>query len=161
VAFDCASTTAIVSSVFPDLKCVQHVSTIDLLFRQKSWWLANLGFGLGCDWHPTSSFETRSFGFPAAYAPLVSESAPHKATGVGVWVFSGYGSTPNPWVLHLTVNLKRVEALPRFLTSSRHDAELILRFSIALLINLIVGPLISRVALLFHPTFHIFRKATT
>jgi hypothetical protein len=46
---------------------------------------------------------------------------------------------------HLTVNLKRVEGLPPFLTSSRHDAELIFLFSIALLINPIVGPLISRI----------------
>jgi hypothetical protein len=75
------------------------------------------------------------------------------------------GSHPTFGHSHLTVNLKRVEALSPFLTSSRHDAELILHFSIALLINLIVGPLVSRVGSRFtFPSipflaFHIFRES--
>jgi hypothetical protein len=76
--------------------------------------------GLGYDWHPTSSFETRSFGFPATYALLGSKSAPHKATASGVCrmrSFRDTGAYPTLEHPHLTVNLKRVEVLPLFLTS--------------------------------------------
>ena len=106
-----------------------HVSAIDPLFRQKSWWLANLGVGLGYDWHPLLPHSKLGALASRRPMPLSSQSRRHikpRGRSLGMGFLGTREQYPKPLdAPHLTVNLKRVEALPPFLTSSCHDAELI------------------------------------